>query len=400
MGKRPFAINVIANWVTTGYGMSGGDRIFIECARKWEEEGYEINIYTNECGLRMCQRNNLDKINYILWVSEKYNKLGIYLAGVMRTLKGILGALKTKISRLNPPCLIYSSSDFWPDSIPAFIMKLKNKNTKWIAGFYLFAPYPWHKDSPYKGKRWFIGLFYWLTQLPIYWIVRKYADMVFVTSEPDVEKFITRTRDRDKIVVVRGGVDTKTPAQVSEPKEKEYGAVFIGRLHPQKGGLELIDIWAKVCQKKRGAKLAIIGEGTLKSEMKEKVKRKGLNSRVVFFGFRDGLEKIRIFKSSKVVLHPAVYDSGGMAACEAMVCSLPGVSFDLPALRTYYPRGMLKTPCFELGNFADNIVALLEDEELYAKTRQKALEWAQEWDWDKKARDILNYMRELFKEKV
>jgi glycosyltransferase involved in cell wall biosynthesis len=51
-----------------------------------------------------------------------------------------------------------------------------------------------------------------------------------------------------------------------------------------------------------------------------------------------------------------------MAAWEAMACGLPGVSFDLPALRTYYPKGMLKTPCYDLKAFAENILKLLNDE--------------------------------------
>ena len=45
-----------------------------------------------------------------------------------------------------------------------------------------------------------------------------------------------------------------------------------------------------------------------------------------------------------MVVHPAIFDSGGMAAAEAMAWGLPGVSFDLPALKTYYPQGMIKNP--------------------------------------------------------
>ena len=112
--------------------------------------------------------------------------------------------------------------------------------------------------------------------------------------------------------------------------------------------------------------------------------------------FKDGLEKLKIFKDSKVVLHPAIYDSGGMASCEAMACGLPGVSFDLPALKTYYPKGMLKTPCYDLEAFAKNIFKLLNDETLYRRTAEDALDWAKEWDWGKKSEALLSIVQCLF----
>ena len=106
-----------------------------------------------------------------------------------------------------------------------------------------------------------------------------------------------------------------------------------------------------VCAAKPNSKLAMIGVGELENEAKAKINKLGLESNIVLFGFKDGYEKLKIFKDSRVVVHPAIYDSGGMAACEAMACGLPGVSFDLPALKTYYPKGMLKTPCYDLEAF-------------------------------------------------
>jgi len=56
-----------------------------------------------------------------------------------------------------------------------------------------------------------------------------------------------------------------------------------------------------------------------------------------------------------------------MSAAEAMAWGLPGVSFDLEALKTYYPKGMIKTPCFNHDKFAANIINLLSNQSLYQK---------------------------------
>ena len=226
-----YNLHIIANAIDART-LSGGDRILIELSKQWAYKGLNIIIHTNKNGHILCQtqglyRSNI-KIDYFhsFFVNSPFLPVA-YLARVMR---GTFRALRVNY---HSNCLVYSSSDFWPDSLPAFIMKLRNKNIKWIAGFYLFAPKIWQKDSPYKGKRWFTGLFYWLTQLPVYWIVKKFADMVFVTSEPDVEKFVTKKRERDKILVIRGGVDTDPSEkylnceEVIPVEERKYDAVFI-----------------------------------------------------------------------------------------------------------------------------------------------------------------------------
>jgi glycosyltransferase involved in cell wall biosynthesis len=380
-------------------GLSGGDRITIECIKRWAEVGHKIKLFIGRSGQLMYKRYGVEKtknIEFIItssFIFEKYSVARIIFFELLALIGGCASVLRSKpLDKKNE--VIFSTSDFWPDAISGLILKLRNKEAKWIVGFYLFAPKPWQKDSPYKGIRSLIGLLFWLSQIPIYWLVKRYADMVFVTSEPDVEKFITNKRGRNKIVVVRGGVDIETSTKVPEPKKKKYDAVFIGRFHPQKGVLELIDIWRRVIKKKPKARLAMIGEGSLMEEVKLKIKGERLERNIDLLGFLDGLPKIKVFKSAKIVVHPATYDSGGMAPCEAMAAGLPGVSFDLEALRTYYPKGMLKTAKFNLDEFANNINRLLDNEAIYKKIKTQALAWAREWDWNKRADFLLDKIKE------
>lgn len=386
-------IFIVAN---TAWGplLSGGDSIFIECAKRWARMGYEVNIFVWEDGLEMCRRNNLTSVKYSLWSAAQFKKFGFFMLYAARI---IIGCLKGWKFNFKGPCVVYSASDFWPDALPALIMKLKNKEARWVAGFYLFAPAPWQKDSPYKGAEFIKGLFYWLMQLPIYWIIKKYADDVFVTSEPDVRRFITKKKDRPKVTIIHGGVDMAPSTRYLEsgkviPSEtRRYDACFVGRFHPQKGVLEIIDIWKLVCKDKPNARLAMIGRGSLENEMEHRIKKSKLEKNIDLLGFKDGEEKYEIFKQSRIVVHPATYDSGGMAAAGAMAWGLPGVSFDLASLKTYYPRGMIKVPKGDKQGFANEILNLLSDEKLYSNTASQARRLIlEEWDWDKKAEFISN----------
>jgi glycosyltransferase involved in cell wall biosynthesis len=290
---------------------------------------------------------------------------------------------------------IYSASDFWTDVLPALILKLKKRNVKWIAGFYLFPPSPF-EQSVYKGfKGKLKNIAYFLSHKPAYWLVRKHADLVFVTNDLDKERFVNSQSNPRNVFVIRGGVDLKLSKLVPEQLEKKFDAVFVGRLHEQTGVLELIDIWKQVCTR-RICKLAIIGVGGLENEVRAKINRQGLKDHITLFGFKDGIEKIEIFKTSKIVLHPAIYTSGGMAAAEAMACGLPGISFDLPSLRTYYPKGMIKIPMQDFKGYAEAILNLLENNAFYSKLSEEAVEFAQEWDWDKRAKIALEEIHRLF----
>ena len=373
--------------------LDGGARIFVEMAKSWVARGYNVNLVTTIENYDVCRRYGLSGVTYT-FISSSSALGNLYLIYMVRMLRACLWAFTVKVSE-SGRVVVYSGSDFWPDSIPGWILKLRVRRIKWVAAFYLFAPSPFNKESPYKGLRRLRGLFYYLSQMPVYAIIRRYADMVWVTSEPDRWKF-TDSLFPEKVVAVQGGVDVNTPISIPEPAKKRFDAVFIGRFHPQKGVLELVDIWKLVVQKKKDAKLAIIGVGPLERELREKIKIYSLEDNVTFFGFKDGVEKLRIFKDSRVVVHPATYDSGGMAACEAMACGLPGVSFNLPALRTYYPKGMVKTPCYDLDMFAQNIMKLLNDEKFYKKTAKDALDWAKEWDWNKRAEEMLCVVQQLF----
>ena len=371
--------------------LDGGHVILVECLKRWVKRGHRTHLFTSEETYAKIQKQGLSGISYTIVPRVARHGRSIYPVYIIRTIKSLLATGNPDHENV----VIYSGSDFWPDSIPAACHKIRYRKAKWVAGFYMFAPNPFKTGSPYQGKRFARGLLYYLSQIPIYWLVRKYADAVFVTSEPDRARFISRSLPPDRVVAVRGGVDFELVAAVPD-QQKEFDAVYLGRFHPQKGVLELVDIWKYVCERRHDAMLIMIGTGELEEEVKKRIEKLGLESNITLLGFKEGIEKITILKKSKIVVHPATYDSGGMAACEAMACGLPGVSFDLQALRTYYPKGMLKVPCYDLREFAQKTLKLLVEEDLYNRTARDALEWAKEWDWDKRAPEVLEAIEQLF----
>lgn len=388
-----------------GPGFSGGDRIFVEFLKNWSKSA-GITLIGSEEAIKMSKEREVVGVKFVqsdsIYRKDNFFAFSSLIQNLTRRSRRGLQAVRKLRSQVKTSDIVYSVSDFYPDFLPGFYAKLLNKKITWIAGYYLFAPKPGAKDSPYKGKDAIRGFFYWLMQRPSFWLVRKYADIVFVTSEPDVEKFITQKRDRSKIIVVQGGVDiTESERYLKSGKivpveDRKYDACFVGRFHFQKGVVGLVDIWKLVCDKLPGAKLLMIGDGELGHEVKQKVKKLGLTQNIDFPGFADGEKKFSFFKQSKVMVHPATYDSGGMAAAEGMAWGLPGVSYDLEALKTYYPKGMVKSKLDDQKDFASNILELLSDKKYYQQISTDARDLiVNVWDWSKRASQIYQRVMEL-----
>ena len=337
----------------------------------------------------MCKRQNLKShnIKFLISKMKTWSRLGFLVNYFARIIEGLRVGISVKLDN-NSKTIVYSASEFWMDSIPALLVKLRFSKIKWLAAWYQTAP------SPFSFG-W--SLPYWLAQQPIKPLISHFADFVLVNNEEERREFPGLNK-KNKVIVVLGGVGLKEIKKWKKKKRdlsKRYDAVFQGRFHPQKGVTELIDIWKKVVDKKPDAKLAMIGDGPLMENVKSKIKNLKLEDNIKLFGYVfDGDTKYRIFSQSKIVVHPAFYDSGGMASAEAMAFGVPAVGFDLESFKSYYPKGMIKVKTGDLDSFVVQVVRFLDNKKLRNKIGKEAMQMVQSsWSWDKRANKVLSYVK-------
>jgi glycosyltransferase involved in cell wall biosynthesis len=383
-----------------GQGISGGDRIYIELARRWSKN-HTVKIFVWEEGKAMCERQKLvgKNLTFNLIKVGKLANLGFVFTYFYRIILGIRLGLTFKLinNNLQPTTIIYSASEFWMDSLPAFLLKLRYGNMiKWVAAWYQTAPNPikgFIEKGSRENKYLFKSLVYWLVQLPIKPLIAHFADIVVINNEDERRQF-PGMNERGKVFVMIGAVDLENIGNWKLKignLPKVYDAVFQGRFHPQKGVVELIDIWKKVVEKKPGAVLAMIGDGPLMQDVRNKIEDLGLKDNVKLFGYvYDGPKKYKIFTQSNVVVHPAFYDSGGMASAEAMAFGLPCVGFDLKSYASYYPMGMVKVKIGDMDEFSKAVLQLLENESRRKTIGLEAKAMIEKyWSWNERANCLL-----------
>jgi len=390
----------IAN-VDCGEGMSGGSQIYFELMKRFGNS-FQLYFFGSLGTINRLKQENIKNVTYIQTDDHDDPDLhsigGAFIHSTRRLIKG-MQSIYNNSKIIVDADFIYSVSDFLPDVIPALFAKWKNPKIKWISAFYFFAPKPWQKHNPYATSlmRRAMGICYWFIQSFVYLVIKNYANLVVSCNELDNKVFIRDGFSERKIIAIYGGVDLNIINAVPVPKKILYDAVFMARFHPQKGPIVAVKAWKELIKTFPKARLAMIGNGSEEKEIAVYIKKNGLSNNIRLFGFIDGIKKYKILKSSRIFIHSATYETGGMAVAEGMACGLPVVAFAQEGFKYCYPQGLLGVlPIGDYHKLAWAIRELLVDDKKYAILKKEALELVtREWDWDKRASFILEKMNEI-----
>ena len=150
--------------------------------------------------------------------------------------------------------------------------------------------------------------------IPVY---KKYnADNFYVSiSNSD------RSPELDYIATVYNGINTN--GFTFSPVSKDY-LLFFGRIHPEKGTYEAIQI-----AKKSGRKLIISGLIQDNAYFEKKVKPFINNSDILFVGNSGAKERDKLLGDAYALLHPISFEEPfGLSVAEAMLCGTPVIAFN------------------------------------------------------------------------
>jgi len=121
---------------------------------------------------------------------------------------------------------------------------------------------------------------------------------------------------KDNIEYIPNFIDTNRFRY--SPADNGY-ALFLGRLSSEKG----VDILLKACETTPEIPVVIAGTGPKEDELKEIVKRKGLNN-VEFVGFKSGDDLLTLITEASFTILPSqVYENCPMSILESMAVGTP-----------------------------------------------------------------------------
>ena len=226
--------------------------------------------------------------------------------------------------------IVYTRSSVLDLIIFPYCLKNVDNKIKWLTVFDNIVPL---NDPGNKFIRFLSWLFF---QISLFFL--KKSDMIFTISK-DLKQFLIKKEfNEERIVITGNAVEADTIKQSVKDIRYSIYALFVGRINETKGIYDMLRVLEIVKREYPGFQLAIMGRGdeTTEHKFQEKIQKLGLKSNIQFLGYKTGIEKFTIMKSSKCFWFLSLSESFGISLLEAVCCGLPAFAYDLPPYRHIY----------------------------------------------------------------
>jgi glycosyltransferase involved in cell wall biosynthesis len=180
---------------------------------------------------------------------------------------------------------------------------------------------------------------------------------------------------KSKLNIVYGGIVIK---KVNKRDEPLYDAVLVGSLRGNEKG---VDIFIKAIKKIEDQirRVAIVGDGVLKSELIELRDSLNISDKVEFVGNVDNVNDY--LANSRVFVLPSRWEGFGLAILEAMAVGMPVIASNVGGIPEIIEDGKdgILVPVEDIDALSKNILDVLTDlrkasslsENAYRKVREK-----------------------------
>jgi len=128
------------------------------------------------------------------------------------------------------------------------------------------------------------------------------------------------------IALIPNGVEIPEWREPARPQGQPRTALFLSRVHPQKGLPSLVEAWDRV--RPRNWRMVVAGpdDGGHRAKLEELVEQKKLSDLFTFLGPVHGQAKWDLYRSADLFILPTVYESFGLVVAEALASGVPVIT--------------------------------------------------------------------------
>lgn len=235
-----------------------------------------------------------------------------------------------------------------------------------------------------------------------------FTDKIIVFTELEKKDFIKfKVAPKNKVVLIYQGLELDKYSKAAMDKnkmresfnigQKEFVVGFIGRLEPVKGLDYFVDAASRVEKKNPNVRFILVGDGSMRQGLENKVRDLGIAQRFIFTGWREDIAQINSMLD--ILVLPSLNEAVGISLIEAQSAGVPVIATNvggIPEVVNDNITGLL-VPAADAASLAGAIEYLLENDQ----KRIEMSEAAKAWVAGKfKAEDMADKISRLYNELV
>ncbi|MCX7705661.1 MAG: glycosyltransferase family 4 protein [bacterium] len=246
----------------------------------------------------------------------------------------------------------------------------------------------WYSDKWYKN----VGIYL------------KRADYIVSVSEY-VKKSIIQNYGiaKEKIKVVYPGIGKNFRAMTDNEKDKISAKIKV--LRPfilsvatsveRKNLKRLMEVFAIVKTKQKDLKLVIAGNESIKEGLSREIEKYRLYDSVHFTGHLNSEELVYFYNTAELFIFPSLYEGFGLPVLEAMACGCPVITSNVSALPEISGGAAILVNPYNIEEIKEAVMRILMDNKLKDDMRIKGLKHAENFVWEKTAKEIVGIYKIL-----
>ncbi len=247
-----------------------------------------------------------------------------------------------------------------------------------------------HDTSVLEHPEWFAASFRLWYRLLYPWLAKR-ARSVLTVSEHSRRSIIRVLKvPEDKVISIPNGVNLTRfqPCDSGYAREK-YGlperyVLFVGSLDPRKNLARLLLAWEQLADHP-DVTLVIAGSRT---GIFRPVAIPPRSERVRYIGYVADEDLADLYAGALLFIMPSLFEGFGLTILEAMACGLPVITSAVGALPEVAGDAALLVDPYSVESLVSALRKLLSEEKQRALLRQRGLDRARRFSWERSAENI------------
>jgi glycosyltransferase involved in cell wall biosynthesis len=211
-------------------------------------------------------------------------------------------------------------------------------------------------------------------------------------SRDDILQYMHIPQSRADIVhTVYNGVSQRFTPSPNVTENSCPTLLYVGRADPYKNLETLIEAVAIIRKTTElPVKLLLTGSPDPRYPQAEQAaERLNIAEHVQWTGYLSDDDLLETYRAADLLVHPSRYEGFGLQIIEAMACGTPVVCSNGGSLPEVAGDAAIMVDPDDAGAFASEIIKVLTQPATAAKMREKGLQQAAEFTWEKTARETL-----------